>query len=255
MARYAPEHKDATRRRMIETSGRRFKRDGFDGAGISALVADAGLTNGAFYGHFASKDALIATVVAEQLAAQVEAVDALPLGLDRWRPSCASTSPRAPRRPGNGCPSAALLDEISRQDVATRQAYTDGARALIAAIERHLEAAGTVGARDRAIGLFTLLVSSLQLARAVTDPQLSDQILSSAYQNAMSIAGASPSPSHTSPGVRMKAFTVARYGPDALQAARHTRPGRGPARRARRRPSGQHQPAGQAGPQRRVQAR
>ena len=81
MARYAPEHKDATRRRMIETSGRRFKRDGFDGAGISALVADAGLTNGAFYGHFASKDALIATVVAEQLAAQVAAVEALPPGL------------------------------------------------------------------------------------------------------------------------------------------------------------------------------
>ena len=74
MARYAPEHKDATRRRMIETSGRRFKRDGFDGAGIATLVADAGLTNGAFYGHFASKDDLIATVVSDQLAAQVARV-------------------------------------------------------------------------------------------------------------------------------------------------------------------------------------
>ena len=38
---------------------------------------------------------------------------------------------------------------------------------------------------------------SLQLARAVTDPELSDQVLASAYQNAMTIAGASPSPSFT----------------------------------------------------------
>src|SRR5437764_1463194 len=67
VARYGAEHKEATRRRMIDTAGRRFKRDGIDGSGIATLVADAGLTNGAFYGHFASKDDLIATVVTDQL--------------------------------------------------------------------------------------------------------------------------------------------------------------------------------------------
>ena len=81
MARYAPEHKEATRRRMIETAGRRLKTDGIDGSGIATLVADAGLTNGAFYGHFASKDDLVASVVADQLAAQVAHVKALPSGL------------------------------------------------------------------------------------------------------------------------------------------------------------------------------
>ena len=59
MARYSPEHKEATRRRMIATAGRRFKSDGIDGSGIATLVADAGLTNGAFYGHFSSKDDLV----------------------------------------------------------------------------------------------------------------------------------------------------------------------------------------------------
>lgn len=193
MARYAPEHKDATRRRMIETSGRRFKRDGFDGAGIATLVADAGLTNGAFYGHFASKDDLIATVVSDQLAAQVARVEALPLGLASVETFIREyLSPEHRDDPGNGCPSAALLDEITRQDLATRQAYTDGARALIDAITRHLAVGDAVGARDRAIGLFTLLVSSLQLARAVTDPELSDQVLASGYQNAMRIADSQP---------------------------------------------------------------
>ena len=71
MARYGPEHKEATRRRMIETAGRRFKSDGIDGSGIATLVADAGLTNGAFYGHFRSKDDLVASVVAQQLDDQV----------------------------------------------------------------------------------------------------------------------------------------------------------------------------------------
>ena len=192
MARYTPEHKDATRRRMLESSGRRFKRDGFDGAGISTLVADAGLTNGAFYGHFSSKDDLIATVVADQLAAQLARVEALPAGLDSVETFVREyLSPEHRDNPGDGCPSAALLDEITRQAVATREAYTDGVQALIDAITRHLAVVETVGAHDRAIGLFTLLVSSLQLARAVTDPQLSDQILASAYGNAMRIAGAS----------------------------------------------------------------
>lgn len=198
MARYRPEHKDETRRRLIETSGRRFKRDGFDGAGISTLVADAGLTNGAFYGHFTSKDDLIATVVGEQLAAQLAQVEALPHGLDSVEAFVREyLSPEHRDDPGGGCPSAALLDEITRQDRATRQAYTDGIRALVDAIALHLGAGGSAGARDRAIGLLTILVSSLQLARAVTDPELSDQILRSAYGNAMRMAEPSNPPSGT----------------------------------------------------------
>src|SRR5689334_10389361 len=178
MARYAPEHKEAVRRRMIETAGRRFKADGIDGSGIATLVADAGLTNGAFYGHFRSKDDLVATVVADQLAAQVTAVEALPTGLDsivaflREYLSPAHRDDRA-----GGCPSAALLDEIGRCDEATRQAYTAGAQAMIAAITQHLDDGDAEWARERAIGIFTLLVGALQAARAVTDTELSDGIL------------------------------------------------------------------------------
>lgn len=190
MARYAPEHKQATRRRMIETSARRFKRDGFDGTGISALVADAGLTNGAFYGHFSSKDELIATVVAEQLAAQVARVEEFPIRIGSVEALVRDYLSAEHRDdPGEGCPSAALLSEISRQDAATREAYANGARALVAAVARHLDRGDETEARERAIGIYALIVSSLQLARAVTDPELSDQILASAYRNAMRIAG------------------------------------------------------------------
>ena len=72
MARYGKEHKEATRRRIIEAAGERLKRDGIDGSGVSVLMADAGLTNGAFYAHFASKEDLVATAVADQLRQQLE---------------------------------------------------------------------------------------------------------------------------------------------------------------------------------------
>jgi TetR/AcrR family transcriptional regulator, transcriptional repressor for nem operon len=63
--RYGKERKRERRRRIIQTAGRRFKRDGIDGSGIATLMSDAGLTNGAFYAHFA-------TTVADQLRAQRE---------------------------------------------------------------------------------------------------------------------------------------------------------------------------------------
>ena len=191
MARYGPEHKEATRRRMIETAGRRFKSDGIDGSGIATLVADAGLTNGAFYGHFRSKHDLVASVVAQQLQDQVAQVNALPAGLasvDLFVRDYLSPAHRDDA--AGGCPSAALLDEIGRCDSAGKQAYTEGAASMIDAIARHLDDGDARLATERAIGLFTLLVGSLQLARAVTDPELSDQVLSAAYTHAMTIAGA-----------------------------------------------------------------
>src|SRR3954453_22934087 len=96
MARYTPEHKEATRRRMIETAARRFKSDGIDGSGIATLVADAGLTNGAFYGHFTSKDDLVAAVVTDQLDAQVAPLDPPPAesGVEAFIRDYVSAAPR-----------------------------------------------------------------------------------------------------------------------------------------------------------------
>src|SRR4051794_18869440 len=167
MARYTPEHKEATRRRMIETAARRFKSDGIDGSGIATLVADAGLTNGAFYGHFASKDDLVASVVAQQLEDQVAVLNSLPAGLDSVEAFLREyLSPAHRDDLAGGCPSAALLDEIGRCDVAVREAYTDGASSMIEAIARHLDDGDAQRTNERAIGLFSMLVGSLQAARA-----------------------------------------------------------------------------------------
>src|SRR6188472_2646553 len=108
MARYAKEHRHETRRRIIESAGRRLKRDGIDGAGVASLMADAGLTNGAFYAHFASKEDLVATAVAEQLRAQAGGFGAQPpgaAGVEQIVREYLSVGHRDHRE--EGCPSAA----------------------------------------------------------------------------------------------------------------------------------------------------
>src|ERR1043165_9898670 len=114
--RYSKDQKQATRQRILEAAGRRFKQDGIDGAGVAAVMSDAGLTNGAFYAHFKSKEDLVANVLADQLRAQRHSFDAQPhdrAGLEaiiRAYPPPDRTEDYA-----DGCPSAALLDEIDRR--------------------------------------------------------------------------------------------------------------------------------------------
>ena len=188
MARYDAEHKGETRRRIVETAGRRLKQDGIDGSGIAALMSDAGLTNGAFYAHFESKDDLVANVVADQLATQHAVLASLPDGRAALEEFIRDyLAPEHRDTPSKGCPSAALLDEIGRCDNAVRDSYTEGMQSIVEVIAAHLSPRDPSAARTRAIGLFTLLVATLQLARAVSDRKLSDDILESGIRNAQTL--------------------------------------------------------------------
>src|SRR5947207_4015228 len=132
MGRYAKDHKQATRRRIVEAAGRRLKRDGIDGSGVAALMADAGLTNGAFYAHFDSKEDLVASAVAEQLREQRKRFNALPpdrAGVEQLVRGYLSVEHRD--NPEGGCPSAALLDEIGRSTEPIKRAFTDGMLVVI----------------------------------------------------------------------------------------------------------------------------
>ena len=185
MARYDAGHKAETRRRIIETAGRRLKQDGIDGSGIAALMTDAGLTNGAFYAHFESKDDLVANVVADQLRAQHAVLDSLAAGQAALEEFIRDyLAPRHRDHPSTGCPSAALLDEIGRCDDAVRDSYTQGMQSIVDVIAAHLSPHDPSAGRTRAVGLFTVLVATMQLARAVSDRKLSDDILESGTRTA-----------------------------------------------------------------------
>ena len=124
--RYGKDQKQATRRRILEAAGRRFKQDGIDGAGVATVMSDAGLTNGAFYAHFSSKEDLVANVLADQLRTQRHSFDDQPsdrAGLEAFIRSY--LSPEHRDQFADGCPSAALLDEIARRPTDTREVFTD----------------------------------------------------------------------------------------------------------------------------------
>src|SRR5436190_17778905 len=111
--RYSKDHKQATRHRIVEAAGRRFKQDGIDGAGVAAVMSDAGLTNGAFYNHFRSKEDLVANVLADQVRAQRQRFDAATSDRAGFEAIVrAYLSPQHRDDCADGCPSAALLDEI-----------------------------------------------------------------------------------------------------------------------------------------------
>lgn len=195
LARYDEAHKAATRSRILESSGLRMKSDGIDGSGVARLMKDAGLTNGAFYAHFDSKDDLVEAVVANELRSQLDDLARLPPGAAGAEELVRRYLSAAHRDdPAHGCPSAALLDEIARAPEHTRQTFTEGLLAVIDAIETRLSADSTPTADSRAHGLsvFALMIGTIQVARSLTDPDLSDRVIEHGLAHALALLTVGP---------------------------------------------------------------
>jgi TetR/AcrR family transcriptional repressor of nem operon len=186
--RYSKDHKEATRGRILEAAGRRFKQDGIDGSGVATLMSDAGLTNGAFYAHFKSKEDLVASVLADQLRAQRQSFDDQPsdrAGLEAFVRSY--LSPEHRDQFADGCPSAALLDEIARRPTDTRDVFTDEVMGVVDDIASRLDPTDVEAARADALTVFGLMVGTLQLARTLTDRHLSDRLLARGAETALKL--------------------------------------------------------------------
>jgi hypothetical protein len=92
--------------------------------------------------------------------------------------------------PEDGCPSAALLDEIGRCTDATKRAYTDGLLAVIDDTAARLAPHNPQSARVTTLSVFAMMAGTLQLSRALSDRQLADQVLEQGIQNALALLGA-----------------------------------------------------------------
>ena len=151
-------------------------------------MSDAGLTNGAFYAHFKSKEDLVANVLADQLRTQRQGFDGLPsdrAGLEAM--VRLYLSPQHRDQCADGCPSAALLDEIVRRPAGTKDVFTDEVLATADDIAARLDPTDADAARTDALTLFGLMVGTLQLSRALTDRDLSDQLLAQGVETALKL--------------------------------------------------------------------
>jgi TetR/AcrR family transcriptional regulator, transcriptional repressor for nem operon len=166
------------RARIVETASRLFREKGFDGVGLDAIMKEAGLTHGGFYGHFSSKEDLAAEAVAravEQGAGrQSRYTNVTDLVSDYL-----SESHFADR--ANGCVLAALGGEMARRGEGVRSGITSYLRTALERLAGLFRGTAAVR-RRRAITTLAGVVGALTLARAVEDPVLSEEILSTARQ-------------------------------------------------------------------------
>jgi TetR/AcrR family transcriptional regulator, transcriptional repressor for nem operon len=92
--------------------------------------------------------------------------------------------------PDDGCPSAALLDEIGRCSDAVQRAYTDGLLVIIDDIAARLAPDDPQSARVKTLSVFAMMAGTLQLSRALADRQLADEVLEEGIRNALALMGA-----------------------------------------------------------------
>lgn len=188
--RYEKGHKDATRTRIVDVASKRFRKDGVEAVGVARLMADAGLTHGGFYAHFSSKEDLVGEAVRDALddtRARLERVArAKDGGIEALVRTYMASQHRD--RPDRGCAAAALASEIARHSHPTRRAFTERIEALLDLIADQFPGGDHNMRRRAAVGIFSVMMGALQLARAVSDKNLSDQILESAIAAALALA-------------------------------------------------------------------
>ena len=188
--RYAPEHNEATRERILEAASRLFREHGIAAVGLAKIMAEADLTVGTFYTHFKSKEALLREAILRSLRGRHEAIKQVVQRGDLELAVRAYLSPDHRDAPGSGCPVAALAPEVARHPRATRQAFTSHNEPTLDAIAALLSSQRDkeVGRADAAAFL-GLLAGTLQLARATPDRTESDAILEAGIRAALRLAG------------------------------------------------------------------
>lgn len=158
------------RRKILAAATRLFNRRGFDAVTVAQVMDAAGLTHGAFYGHFKSKDDLIAQTLAG-------AISALAVEGDVSWFTAKYLTPGQRDDPAGACPLAGLGAETIRQGPEARAAITTGLRGQIERLSRGSPGANAADRRQAAIGSWSAMVGGMILARIVDDSELSDEVL------------------------------------------------------------------------------
>jgi len=181
--RHSKTEKANTHKRIVTIAAKKFREEGLTGIGIADLMKEAGLTVGGFYKHFKSRDALVGEAVGSSLDMWKDRIDASaaggpPVTYDSLIDIYLTEAHR--NHPGTGCPVAALAPDLARTSKRTRLVVTQKIRdniELLASLIRDTNGKGSGTPRSRAIITYCALVGAISMARAVSDEELSREIL------------------------------------------------------------------------------
>lgn len=177
--------KGQSRRRIVRAAARSLREHGVGGLNIADVMAEAGLTHGAFYSHFQDKNDLIEAAFHDALdhrEAWFGAAAKRPLAERGGKLLGAYLSRTHRDRPDRGCPFALLAREFADGEAAHRDAFEQELRLSLDLIAGLLDDETESADIDTAIGLLSACVGGIMLARAVNSPKLSDRILRAARQ-------------------------------------------------------------------------
>ena len=178
--RYAPEHKQETKNRIVTVAGRLFRKHGYEGVGIDRIMADAKLTRGGFYGYFKSKKDLFRHVVDAEhdfntrMAAR-DGSTKVDLAAQAAEIVSGYLDIKNRQAVGQGCTMAALSVDVARSDTKTKKAYTNFIEDLTAQFNRSLNEDDPKD--PRGLLCIAICVGGLTIARGMTDDDLAQQTL------------------------------------------------------------------------------
>ena len=192
--RHSKAEKAKTHERIVAIASKRFREEGLAGIGIADLMKDAGLTVGGFYKHFNSRDALVAEAVGSALELWKRQVDAaasggLPVTYESLVDEYLSEAHR--NHPGTGCAVSALAGDLARADRRTRALVSRKVRdniELLASLIRNTNKTDSGSTRAQAVLTYCALVGAIGMARAVSDEELSREILKTVAQRLKNLA-------------------------------------------------------------------
>ncbi|MES2360846.1 MAG: TetR/AcrR family transcriptional regulator [Pseudomonadota bacterium] len=179
--------KEASHERIVSAAARAIRRSGYDGTGVADIMKEAGLTHGAFYAHFASREAMLAEAAgracAESAAVVAEVVASVPSEEALTSMFRSYLSREHLEQVELGCPLAALGSETARQAPEVRRVTTRHIKEIIDLVARQSPDWGQPGAHERALVTVSTMVGALLLARMVDESDLSDSLLDASLKH------------------------------------------------------------------------
>ena len=173
-----------THAKILKVAAKRFRELGLDGIGVADVMKQAGVTVGAFYKHFKSRDELV-----------VEALGAAFKDIDAWEKHAGTLAQLLEYyltenhrdNAGAGCAMGALLGDMSRASNSAKTVYTTRVKHSLAVTAGLLPSEENADKRGRALLILTSLLGALNLSRAVSDPSLSREILDKVRQQLVNL--------------------------------------------------------------------
>jgi AcrR family transcriptional regulator len=184
-------NKAETRQKMIAAASRGFRSKGYAGIGVDGLAKAAGVTSGAFYSHFGSKDAAFDVALAAGLDEVMEAIPNFQkeYGTD-WVEAFAEyyLGERHRRDLECGCAMATLTPEVVRSNPKVHAAFENKMTQIADLVSHGLEGSSDEERKAKAWALLSVLIGGINVARAMTGAKVAEEVANATITAAIKVS-------------------------------------------------------------------